>query len=141
MTQLDTNTGILYIENTTFPIAIDGTNSTDHEINGSIYSNLTSNISQLNDLPFNSTAYYKNKKLQRISLVITNEYLKENYKPDNNTIDFRDYITPYIEFSKFKMEELLFNLTMTSKRKFVWGEISILIDPKDPLIFGEIKYY
>lgn len=88
---------------------------------------------------FTITENYKNSQLTSLTIFIDSKWIKNNYY--NNDIDYKDYISQYVDFCKEHTNRLLDLLLKTNKRKFDWGKIQVLIDPRDPTIFAEIKYY
>lgn len=83
------------------------------------------------NIPFRATGYYKNKELKSISLTIESEYLKANYHPPKD-IDFRDYLTPYVDYWKQLTEELINEMLKSKKRNFSWGKVQVKVGPKKP---------
>ena len=59
----------------------------------------------------------------------------------NLLLDYKNYLSVYVDFCKSKVEELINGLLNTKKRKFDWGKVILQVDPREPFIFAEIKYY
>ena len=138
MTEIDLNNGKLHLNGQFFQAQIDTEGTDSHIVNKNLYSNVSMD-GKIKNIPFKATGYYKNKNLKSIILTIKPEYLKGNYHPPND-IDFRDYLTPYINFWKNLTEELVNELMNSKKRKFEWGKIQVQVDPRGPTVYGEIKY-
>jgi hypothetical protein len=139
MTKIDLNNGVLYLNGQFFQPKIETEASNFHTIDGNSYSNFSMN-GIINNLPFNATGYYKNKTLRSIILILDSEYLKENYRQIKD-IDFRDYISPYLDFWKGLTEKMLSELMKSNKRSFIWGNVKIQTDPRNPTVYSEIKYH
>ncbi len=138
MTEIDINSGKLYLNGQFFKPQIDSESSDSHTVGKNSYSNISIN-GAIKNIPCKATGYYKNKKLKSISLTIESEYLNANYRSPEN-IDFRDYLTPYIDFWENLTEEVMTELVNTLKRKFSWGKIQVQVDPRGPTVYGEVKY-
>lgn len=138
MTKIDLNNGVLYLNGQFFQPKIETEGTNFHTIDRNSYSDFSMN-GMINDLPFNATGYYKNKTLRSIVLILDSEYLKEKYCPPLD-IDFRDYLSPYLDFWTELTEKMIGELTNSNKRNFKWGKVKIQIDPRNPTVYCEIKY-
>lgn len=67
MTKIESNTGLLYLNEFCFPPESKFEEENVHTINNDSYSNLTKE-GIFNELNFKATAYYKNSKLKSINL-------------------------------------------------------------------------
>ncbi len=139
MTEIDLNNGTFNFNGQFFPSQIESELADSHTIEKNLFSNL-SITGFVKNVPFKATGFYKNKKLKSIILTIESEYLKANYHPSKD-IDFRDNLTPHIEYWKTLTEELVKELLKSKKRNFMWGKVQIKIDPRNPIVYCEIKYY
>jgi len=139
MTEIDLNSGILYLNGHFFQSKIETEATNFHEVDRNSFSNFSMN-GMINDLPFNATGYYKNKILRSIILILDSEYLKEKYRPSLD-IDFRDYLNLYVDFWKDQTEKMIGELINSKKRSFKWGEVKIQIDSRNPTVYCEIKYH
>ena len=128
-----------YLNDQFFQPRIENELADSHSVGKNLYSNVAMS-GEINNIPFKATGYYKNKNLAKITLVIESQYLKERYCPPKN-IDFRDYLDPYIEFCKSLTNQLVKQLMDSKKRKFEWGKIQIIEDPRVPMVYGEISYH
>ena len=139
MTKIESNTGLLYLNEFCFPPESKFEEENVHTINNDSYSNLTKE-GIFNELNFKATAYYKNSKLKSINLYFEKEHLSKEFNPKEE-IDYKNYLSVYVDFCKSKVEELINGLLNTKKRKFDWGKVILQVDPREPFIFAEIKYY
>lgn len=138
MTKIDLDNGVFYLNGQFFQPHMDNEGTNSHKIGENLYSNLSIS-GTIKNIPFKATGYYQNKNLKSITLSLEQEYLKKNYLLPSD-FDFRDYLTPYINFCKKMTEELLDELINSKKRKFEWGKIRTQIDPRGPFVYGEITY-
>lgn len=138
MTGIDLHNGKFYLNGQFFQSQIETELANSHTVGKNLYSNISMN-GEVKNIPLIATGYYKNKKLKSITLIIESEYLKASYHPPKD-VDFRDYLTPYIDFWKNLIEELINHLVNSNKRKFGWGKVQVQVDPRDPTVYGEIKY-
>ena len=139
MTEIDLINGKFNLNGQFFQSHIEMESVVSYTVGKNLYSNISMN-GVIKNIPFKATEYYyKNKNLKSISLTIESEYLKVNYHPHKN-IDYRNYLTPYVEFWKKLTEELIHEVMKSKKCKFAWGKVQIQIDPKGPTVYGEIKY-
>ena len=135
MIALDKNTGDLNIDGYIFPKQTEFIQNDQKDV----YTSLDKKASSADNSPCSIIAYYKNGKLQSINLNLEPEYIKQNYKPPVD-LDFRDYMTPFINFCKIETEKLLQTIT-ENKLRHNWGKLSIVKDTRDSFVFVEIKYY
>ena len=139
MTEIDSSNGKLYINGQFFQSQIENELADCHSVGKNSYSKMAIR-GEINYIPFTATGYYKNKMLSKIGLVIESEYIKERYRPPKD-IDFRNYLNPYIKFCKNLTDQLVKHLMDSKKRKFEWGKVQIIEDPRVPMVFGEISYH
>lgn len=135
MISLDKNTGDLNIDDYSFPRQI------EFIVNDQkyVYSSLDKKALSSDNSPCDIRAYYKNGKLTSINLNLDLEFIKQNYKPPAD-LDFRDYMTPFIDFCKIETGKLLQTISINTKLRHSWGKLSIITDPRDNFTFIEIKY-
>lgn len=105
-----------------------------HLSSGDYYSHINK-IKILKGVSINLTVSYKNDYLSSIYLTVGNDYLNQQFKAteEENTI------SNFVEYSK-KFNNNLVN-HLTKKRNFIWGKISVQVDPRDPIVFIQIKYF
>ena len=75
MTKIESNTGLLYLNEFCFPPESKFEEENVHTINNDSYSNLTKE-GIFNELNFKATAYYKNSKLKSINLYFEKEHVE-----------------------------------------------------------------
>ncbi len=139
MTGIDINNGKFHLNGQFFQSHIETELANSHSVGKNVYSN-TSMTGIIKNIPVKATGYYKDNKLKNINLSIESDYLKINYHASKD-IDFRDYLTPYVDFWKNLTEELVDELMGSKKRKFAWGKVQVLVDPRNPTVYCEIKYH
>ncbi len=139
MTEVDISNGKFNFNGEFFKPQIETESVGSHTVGKNLYSNMSLN-GIVKNIPFRATGYYKNKELKSISLTIESEYLKANYHPPKD-IDFRDYLTPYVDYWKQLTEELINEMLKSKKRNFSWGKVQVKVDPRNPTVYCEIKYY
>ena len=135
MTGINIDTGTLYINNKFFPQRLENLNNNSHKMGKISYSNLLL-IGEIGDLLFKANACYINENLISILLFIDPKYIKEKYSESIN-----DNLEEYVTFCKKVTDKLLYELIKKNKRSFKWGKIKILVDPRDPFVYAEIKYF
>jgi len=137
MITIDERNGDLFYEDNQVPKIYNGEG-------GGVGKNKYATFSVMTDFtdnkPCDVTFHYKNTKLDSISISIDNNYLKNNYVPSKD-INFRDYLTPYINFSKAEHLEFLNSILKSKKTNFGWGRIELQTDPRDYWTFIKITYY
>lgn len=106
---------------------------------GDKYFSATKSDLEINNYIFKITKHYKNSHITSLTILLDPKWIKDNYNSNNS--DYKDYITQYISFCKEHINILLDSLLNTKKRKFAWGKIQILTDPRDSMVFAEVKYY
>ena len=136
MITLDEKTGRLFYDEDSIPSKFDGIGQT---VGKNIYSNFKVKTKTVDGKQCDVIAYYKNAKLDNISIFLDNDYLKDNYTPPSD-IDFRDYLSPYIEYSINELKAVIKSFLNSKKTNFSWGRIETLTDPRDQVPFIKITY-
>jgi len=136
MITLDEKIGRLFYDGNSIPSKSD---EISQIVGDNIYSNFKVKTKTVDGKKCDVIAYYKNSKLDNISIFLDNEYLKENYTPPSD-IDFRDYWTPYIEYSIYELKTVIKSFLNSKKTNFSWGQIEILTDPRDKVPYIKITY-
>jgi len=132
---LDEKNGKFYYDGNFIPSKFGGAG---HSVGNNTYSNFSIKTTADNKI-CNVTAYYKNGSLDNISIFLDNDYLKNNYSPPAD-LDFRDYLTPFIEYSINELKIIVKSFLNSNKTKFSWGRLEILTDPRDQGTFICIRY-
>ncbi len=136
MISLDETTGKLTYDSNFIPPKFEGLG---HTVDNTKYSNFRIKNVIADGRSCDIIAYYKNDKLDNVSIFLDNDYLKNNYSPPSD-IDIRDYLTPFIEYSTNELKTLIKSFLNSKRTNFSWGKVEILTDPRDQMTFICIKY-
>ena len=139
MTEIDLHTGKFSLNGQFFQKNTKKDTNDSYSVGKNLYSNISLD-GEIKNIPFRAIGYYKNETLKSISLTIDSERVKKNYLLQNDT-DIGYNLTHYVDFWKGLTENLLNEIICSKKRNFDWGKIQVLIDPREPLVYVEIKYY
>ncbi|MCZ4696509.1 hypothetical protein DWB61_17830, partial [Ancylomarina euxinus] len=107
--------------------------SEGHLCSGKFYSSINRELFFENE-PLRISASYKEQLLKSICISYDRIYLNEKYKKEVT----EDSISNYVEYCKSMHEKLVDKLS--KKRNLNWGKIKVLVDPRDPFVFIELKY-
>jgi len=138
MIEFDSSSGDILIDGESFPRQTQE-NMNGHFVGENIYSSLNKKTVNTENKPCDITAYYKNGRLTRVTVSLDSEFIRQTYTAPAD-LDFRDYMTPYIDFCKRETEKLRKSIIETSKNTFAWGKLQVVTDPRDHYTFIEIKY-
>lgn len=137
MIKLEEKTGKLFFDGGIIPANFEGIEQT---VGKNRYSNFRVKSVSSDGKLCELIAYYKNTKLDNISIFLDNDYLKNKYSPPSD-IDLRDYLTPFIEYSINELKLIVKSFLNSKKTNFSWGRVEILTDPRDQVTFIRIKYH
>lgn len=129
---IDVSNGDVMIDNILFTERI-----SPKELESKYFSQTKSGL-KIDKYVFNITSNYKYGRLKSIDISLEYGWIKNNYI--SNSIGYKTGLSGYVDFLKEHTNKLLDLLLNTNKRKFHWGKTQIIVDPRDPTIFAEVKY-